>query len=86
MSDWFHDLPVPWMALLIFGFTYLIAAMVYAVVSVLAVGERTRAFKAVSPGMLPPLGITAFSLHSWPPKSGTIMTVRLPRSAARPGH
>ena len=57
MSDWFHDLPVPWMALLIFGFTYLIAGMVYAVVSVLAVGERTRAFKAVSPGMLPPLGI-----------------------------
>ena len=66
MSDWFHDLPVPWMALLIFGFTYLIAGlgkvlencqMVHAVVSVLAVGERTRAFKAVSPGMLPPLGI-----------------------------
>jgi hypothetical protein len=57
MSDWFHDLPVPWMALLIFGFTYLTAAGVYAVVSVLAVGERARAFKAVSSGMLPPLGI-----------------------------
>jgi hypothetical protein len=52
MSDWFHDLPVPWMAFLIFGFTYLIAGMVYAVVSVLTVGERARAFKAVSPSML----------------------------------
>jgi hypothetical protein len=57
MNDWFHNLPVPWMALLVFGFTYLIAAGVYAVVSMLAVGERARAFKAVSPGMLPPLGI-----------------------------
>jgi hypothetical protein len=57
MSDWFHDLPVLWMALLTFSFTYLIAAGVYAVVSLLAVGERARAFKAVSPGMLPPLGI-----------------------------
>jgi hypothetical protein len=42
MSDWFHDLAVPWMALLIFGVTYLIAAAVYAVVSVLAVAERAR--------------------------------------------
>jgi hypothetical protein len=57
MSDWLHDLPVPWMALLIFGMTYLIAAGVYALVSALSVGERARAFKAVSPGMLPPLGI-----------------------------
>jgi hypothetical protein len=24
MSDWFHELPVPWMALLVFGFTYLV--------------------------------------------------------------
>jgi uncharacterized protein DUF4239 len=45
------------MAILIFGSTYLIAAGIYAVVAVLAVGERARAFKAVSPGMLPPLGI-----------------------------
>jgi hypothetical protein len=57
MNDWFHNLPVAWMALLVFGFTYLIAAGIYAVVSILAVGERARAFKAVSPGMLPPLGI-----------------------------
>src|SRR6516162_4969648 len=57
MNDWFHNLPVALMALLVFGFTYLVAAGIYAVVSILAVGERARAFKAVSPGMLPPLGI-----------------------------
>jgi hypothetical protein len=57
MSDWLHNLPVLWMALVVFGFTYLISAAIYAVVMVLAVGERARSFKAVSPGMLPPLGI-----------------------------
>jgi len=57
MSDWLHDLPIVWMALIVFGFTYLVAAAIHVVVSALAVGERARAFKAVSPGMLPPLGI-----------------------------
>jgi hypothetical protein len=57
MSDWLHNLPVIWMALLIFGLTYLVTAAIYAVVMVLAVGERGRSFKAVSPGILPPLGI-----------------------------
>src|SRR5271167_2771007 len=57
MSDWFHNLPVLWMALVVFSFTYLVSAAIYAVVMVLAVGERGRSFKAVSPGMLPPLGI-----------------------------
>src|SRR5712671_1001647 len=57
MSDWLHNLPVAWMALVVFGLTYLIAAAIYVVVTVLAVGERARSFKAVSPGMLPPLGI-----------------------------
>jgi hypothetical protein len=45
------------MALVVFGVTYLVAAAIHAVVTVLAVGERARSFKAVSPGMLPPLGI-----------------------------
>jgi len=57
MSDWFHSLPVAWMALLVFGFTYFVVAVIYVVVRLLAVGERARAFKSVSPGMLPPLGI-----------------------------
>jgi hypothetical protein len=57
MSDWFHNLPIVWMALLVFGFTYLLSAGIYIVVMTLAVGDRARSFKSVSPGMLPPLGI-----------------------------
>jgi len=57
MSDWFHNLPILIMALVVFGFTYLVAALILGVVQALAVGERARSFKAVSPGMLPPLGI-----------------------------
>ena len=57
MSDWFHNLPILIMAVVVFGFTYLVAALILGVVQALAVGERARSFKAVSPGMLPPLGI-----------------------------
>jgi hypothetical protein len=57
MDNWIHNLPVIWMAVLVFGGTYLVAAIINAVVAGLAVGERSRSFKAVSPGMLPPLGI-----------------------------
>jgi hypothetical protein len=57
MSDWLHNLPVGWMALVVFAATYCVAAFVYLTVTKLAVDERARAFKALSPGMLPPLGI-----------------------------
>src|SRR5262245_12121454 len=57
MSDWLHNLPVLWMALLVFGFTYAVTAGIYAAIAALAVGERARSFKAISPGLLPPLGI-----------------------------
>lgn len=57
MSDWLHDLPIIWMTLVVFGFTFLVAAAIYVIVMRLAVGDRARSFKAVSPGMLPPLGI-----------------------------
>ncbi len=57
MSDWLHNLPLIWMALVVFAVTYLFAALVQAVIGMLGIGERLRAFKAVSPGMLPPLGI-----------------------------
>ena len=57
MSDWLLNLPVLWMAVVVFAATYLFAAGVYWVVTSLAVNDRARAFKAVSPGMLPPLGI-----------------------------
>jgi Protein of unknown function (DUF4239) len=57
MNDWLHSLPIVWMAFLVFGVTALITAAIYGVVTVLSVGERARSFKAVSPGLLPPLGI-----------------------------
>jgi hypothetical protein len=57
MGDWFFNLSVAWMALIIFLATFLIACSVDLVVTSLAVNERAKGFKAVSPGMLPPLGI-----------------------------
>jgi len=45
------------MSLVVFGFTYLVTAAIYMAVSVFAVGERARSFKAISPGLLSPLGI-----------------------------
>ena len=57
MSDWLLNLPVQWMAVVVFAAIYLLAATTYWVVTRLAVNDRARAFKAVSPGMLPPLGI-----------------------------
>jgi hypothetical protein len=57
MSDWLLNLPVLWMAVVVFAATYLLTAGIYWVVTRLAVNDRARAFKAVSPGMLPPLGI-----------------------------
>jgi hypothetical protein len=57
MDEWLFNLPVPWMALAIFAGSYLIGALVFLTVTTLAVDDRARAFKAVSPGMLPPLGI-----------------------------
>ncbi|MGB6444557.1 MAG: hypothetical protein WBE14_09975 [Xanthobacteraceae bacterium] len=35
----------------------MLAAGIYGLITALAKGERARAFKAISPGMLPPLGI-----------------------------
>jgi positive regulator of sigma E activity len=55
--DWLLNLPVVWMAVVVFLATYLFAAGIYWVVISLAVNDRARSFKAVSPGMLAPLGI-----------------------------
>jgi hypothetical protein len=57
MSDWLHNLSILWMTLVVFGFTYLLTAGIYGLVTILAKGERARAFKAISPGLLSPLGI-----------------------------
>ena len=57
MGDWLLNLPIAWMALIIFAAAYVIAVCVYLVVVRLAVGDRARTFKAFSPGMLSPLGV-----------------------------
>src|SRR5215510_11294057 len=57
MTNWFFNLPVAWMALVIFLATFLIAGSISFVVARVAVNERAKGFKAVSPGILPPLGI-----------------------------
>lgn len=57
MGDWLLDLPVLWMGVVILGGTYLVTAGLYVLVTTLAVGDRARAFKAISPGILPPLAI-----------------------------
>jgi hypothetical protein len=57
MSDWLLGLPVLWMGVVILGAIYLFTAALYLLITALGVGERARAFKAISPGMLPPLAI-----------------------------
>ncbi len=57
MNDWLHELPIVWMVLVVFGGISLATAVIHLAVIGLAAGERARSFKAVSPGMLPPLGI-----------------------------
>src|ERR1043165_2001721 len=57
MSDWLHELPVPVMALVIFGFTYLLTWAIQACVAALAARGLDKSFKAISVGMLPSLGI-----------------------------
>jgi hypothetical protein len=45
------------MAIIVFGGTFLVTGAIYAIVMRLAMDGRGRSFKAVSPGLLPPLGI-----------------------------
>jgi hypothetical protein len=56
-SDWLHSLPLAWMAVVLFGVTYLVAVVIFAIVRALAIPERARSFKTVSPVMLSLLGI-----------------------------
>jgi len=55
--DWLLNLPIPAMTLVILAAVYLVTAGIYLAITRLAVGERTRTFKAISPGMLPPLSV-----------------------------
>jgi hypothetical protein len=55
--DWLHDLSTIWLALVVLGLAYLCAATICLTVLALATGPRAQAFKAVSPGLLPPMGL-----------------------------
>ena len=57
MGAWLFNLPILWLAAVIFAATYLVAAGVYLVVVGLAVNGVARVFKAFSPQMLTPLGV-----------------------------
>ena len=57
MGLWLLNLPVVWMTMVILAVTYVVTAATYVVVNRLAVGERARTFKGVSPGMLPPMSV-----------------------------
>ncbi|HET7471148.1 MAG TPA: hypothetical protein VFJ81_15810 [Gemmatimonadales bacterium] len=55
--DWMLNLPVIPMSAVIMVAVWIVTAITYLVVTRLAVGDRLRAFKAISPGMLPPLAV-----------------------------
>jgi hypothetical protein len=55
--NWLLDLPVLAMTAVILGVTWLGTALIYLTVTRLATGERARAFKAISPGILPPMSL-----------------------------
>jgi Protein of unknown function (DUF4239) len=57
MTGWLHDLPLAGLALVVFSLTFLATAIVYVVVMRLAAGRWGEAFKGLSPGMLPPMGL-----------------------------
>jgi hypothetical protein len=57
VTGWPQDLPLAWLALIVFALTFLAAGVVFVIVTALAVGKRGDAFKAVSPGLLPPIGL-----------------------------
>jgi hypothetical protein len=57
MDQWLHSLPVIWLALVVFTATALVTGLIYGTMTTLAANGRTGAFRAVSPGLLPPLGL-----------------------------
>ncbi|WP_436229880.1 DUF4239 domain-containing protein [Caballeronia sp. LjRoot29] len=57
MSTWLHELPLWLMALVTFGAIFLAGAAVHFFTGWLAAGPHGRSIKAISPGLLSPLGI-----------------------------
>lgn len=52
-----YDLSGVWLVVVVFAATFLVTAGIYFAVMALGVGQRAVAFKGVSPGMLPPMGL-----------------------------
>jgi hypothetical protein len=57
MSDWLHELPVPWIAVVVLVGVALLVAVIYLIAMRLAAGGHGEAMQLVSPGLLPALGI-----------------------------
>ena len=57
MSNWLHNLPVAWMAVAVFGATFALAGVTFALVDRFKSATAMGAFKAVTPGILSPLGV-----------------------------
>ena len=57
MFNWIQHLPILWMTVVVVGGLLVLTAILHAIVFALAKGKRGVAFKGVSPGLLPPLGI-----------------------------
>ena len=56
-STWLHSLPIWQMALVAFGATFLAGALIHVVSGWLAASRHSHSFKAISPGLLSPIGI-----------------------------
>lgn len=57
MADWLHGLSAAWLAVVVFGAMLGAAAVILIAVIALARGRWAAAFTAVSPGLLPPMGL-----------------------------
>jgi hypothetical protein len=57
MSDWLHELPIVWIAVVVFALVAALVAIVWFVVVVRLARRHAAALQAVSGSMLPPLGI-----------------------------
>jgi hypothetical protein len=57
VSSWLEGLPIGWLIVVVFAATFAVTAALYLGVERAAEGQRAAAFKAVSPGMLPPMGL-----------------------------
>jgi hypothetical protein len=54
---WVYGLSFGWLILVVLGLALGVAAVIWVLISVIAVGGRAQVLAALSPGMLPPLGI-----------------------------